>query len=282
MIKYRYNKTIDYFEIDPLYLKEGLIYACNNGYKKIRIFSLNTKQNSTILDLAPFKNKSFVNSLMISDDFKIKKTLNTETLYSLVNLKEFSCDQNIKIDFSFLKQLKTLTLKYSRNFTNLNQLKAVSKFSLRSFNEEDCLLISEMENIRNLKLQGSYSTLDGIMKLKNLETLRLIHSPKIIDISEINELEKLSSLYIEKCKRISDVDFLQKNNSIEELFISELNSLSFIPMMKKLKMVSFWTVKDGNLEPLLNSLTLKNVYFYPNRKFYNYKLQEILLKLTLK
>lgn len=104
---------------------------------------------------------------------------------------------------------------------------------------------------------------------------------KIFDISEINELEKLSSLYIEKCKRLLNFDFLKRNNSMEELFISELDSLSFIPTMKKLKTISFWNVKDGNLEPLLNSLTLKNIYFYPNRKYYDYKLQDILSRLTL-
>ncbi|MBC2286648.1 toxin [Listeria farberi] len=220
-------------------------------------------------------------SLIISDDFKIKKAMNTEALYSLVNLKAFSCSQNLKLDFSFLIHLKTLTLKYSRNFSNLNQLKLVEQLSLRSFNEEDCTLISEMENIQSLKLQGSYTSLEGILQLKNLELLRLIHSSKIFDISEINELEKLSSLYIEKCKRLLNFDFLKRNNSMEELFISELDSLSFIPTMKKLKTISFWNVKDGNLEPLLNSLTLKNIYFYPNRKFYNYKLQDILSRLTL-
>lgn len=50
--KFQYNKTIDHFEIDPLYLNEGLTYAYNNSYSKIRIFSLNIKETNITLDLA--------------------------------------------------------------------------------------------------------------------------------------------------------------------------------------------------------------------------------------
>ncbi len=64
MNKFKYNETIEHLEIDPLYLEEGLSYAYNNGYKNIRIFSLNINNSAITLDLSAFYNKSFISSLL--------------------------------------------------------------------------------------------------------------------------------------------------------------------------------------------------------------------------
>ncbi|CNG66775.1 hypothetical protein [Yersinia similis] len=275
MNKFKYNETIEHLEIDPLYLEEGLSYAYNNGYKNIRIFSLNINNSAITLDLSAFYNKSFISSLIISDDFKVNKITNTEALYSLDNLESLSCSQKIKLDFSFLDKLKKLYILYNKNLINLNKLVFVEDLFLRSFNEENCSIINKMKNVKKIRLLGSYTSLDGIEGMRRLESLSLIFSPKVVDALKINELNNLVFLYIEKCKNLSDFSFLNGNDSIEEIFISELDSVSFVPEMNKIKSIKFWNLKDGDLNKILKSKTLKSVYFYPDKRNYNYKLDEI-------
>lgn len=275
MNKFKYNETIEHLEIDPLYLEEGLSYAYNNGYKNIRIFSLNINNSAITLDLSAFYNKSFISSLIISDDFKVNKITNTEALYSLDNLESLSCSQKIKLDFSFLDKLKKLYILYNKNLINLNKLVFVENLFLRSFNEENCSIINKMKSVKKIRLLGSYTSLDGIEGMRGLESLSLIFSPKVVDALKINGLSNLVYLYIEKCKNLSDFSFLNGNDSIEEIFISELDSVSFVPEMNKIKSIKFWNLKDGYLNPILKSKTLKSVYFYPDKRNYNYKLDEI-------
>ncbi|CND50589.1 hypothetical protein [Yersinia pseudotuberculosis] len=275
MNKFKYNETIEHLEIDPLYLEEGLSYAYNNGYKNIRIFSLNINNSAITLDLSAFYNKSFISSLIISDDFKVNKITNTEALYSLDNLESLSCSQKIKLDFSFLDKLKKLYILYNKNLINLNKLVFVEDLFLRSFNEENCSIINKMKSVKKIRLLGSYTSLDGIEGMRRLESLSLIFSPKVVDALKINGLSNLVYLYIEKCKNLSDFSFFNGNDSIEEIFISELDSVSFVPEMNKIKSIKFWNLKDGDLNPILKSKTLKSVYFYPDKRNYNYKLDEI-------
>ncbi|WP_054877575.1 hypothetical protein [Yersinia wautersii] len=275
MNKFKYNETIEHLEIDPLYLEEGLSYAYNNGYKNIRIFSLNINNSAITLDLSAFYNKSFISSLIISDDFKVNKITNTEALYSLDKLESLSCSQKIKLDFSFLDKLKKLYILYNKNLINLNKLVFVEDLFLRSFNEENCSIINKMKSVKKIRLLGSYTSLDGIEGMRRLESLSLIFSPKVVDALKINGLSNLVYLYIEKCKNLSDFSFLNGNDSIEEIFISELDSVSFVPEMNKIKSIKFWNLKDGDLNPILKSKTLKSVYFYPDKRNYNYKLDEI-------
>lgn len=280
MNKFKYNETIEHLDIDPLYLEEGLSYAYANGYENIRIFSLNTNNSDVILDFSSFFNKSFISSLIISDDFKVSKITNIEALYNLDNLVSLSCAQRVKLDLSFFKKLKKLYIKYNKNIINLNKLILVEDLFLRSFNEENCSIINKMEGVKKLRLLGTYTSLNGIEGMKNLESLSLIFSPKVIDVAKISELSNLVCLYIEKCKNLSDFSFLNGNNSIEEIFISELDSLSFIPKMNKIKSIKFWSLKDGDLNPLLQSETLESVYFYPDKKNYNYKLDDVVKSLS--
>lgn len=95
------------------------------------------------------------------------------------------------------------------------------------------------------------------------------------NISSLSELNKLETLYIEKCKLLGGFGFLTGNKTIKNLFLSEVDSLDFIPTMKSIKNLKFWELKDGNLTYLLNSPSLEKVEFYPQKKHYTHKKEEI-------
>ncbi|EAT7817951.1 toxin, partial [Salmonella enterica] len=101
------------------------------------------------------------------------------------------------------------------------------------------------------------------------------YSPNVIDISSINKIKTLSYLHVEKCKKLTEFSFLRDNESICDLFLSDVDSLSFIPEMKSIKNLKFWNLKDGDLSYLLNSSTLKTVDFHPDKKSYSHRKDEI-------
>ncbi|SUB84220.1 Uncharacterised protein [Pragia fontium] len=282
MLKYEYNDTIEFLEIEPKYLQEGLSYARVKGCSKIRLKNLlgnsSLKSNGELkADFSFFKDGFFVTDLMISEDVKID---NLDGIYYLKELVFLSCEQKLPLNFSFLKNLETLYIKYDKRFVGFNSLKKLKNVLVNSLNENDCRIFTGMSTILKLRLTGNFITLNGIEDIKNLNDLKVSYSPKLIDMNNINELDYLSSLHVEKCKGISDFSFLSENKSIKNLFLSEVDSVDFVKNMGSLEDISFWNLKNGNLEPLLNCNSLRKVYFYPDKKNYNYKLKDFLILLN--
>jgi hypothetical protein len=87
-------------------------------------------------------------------------------------------------------------------------------------------------------------------------------------------LKRLTFLHVEKCANVTDYSFLSGNDSIEELFISDLDSLSFVPNMKRLHKLHFWNLKDGDLSPVLQAKSLKVVWFL-DKRHYSHRRAEI-------
>jgi internalin A len=97
----------------------------------------------------------------------------------------------------------------------------------------------------------------------------------LVDISAVGELSKLKDLYVEKCKRLRDFSCLNENDSIEEIFISELDSIKFVSSMKEIKSLKFWDLQDGDISPVFAARSLKDVFFTPNKKHYTHTVQEV-------
>lgn len=277
MIKYNFNDSIGYLEIDPQFISEGLIFAEKEGLDSIRIRTLNQNSGQTLeLDLSSFDGKTFIKRLTINDDFKSGKVISLEKIYTLINLNQLQLLQPINIDSANLQFLKSLYIKDDKKVKNLNYLKNLQELLISSTKFDDCLHLKGLEELIQLRIGGSLKSLTGIEYMPKLLGLRLTYSSKVSSIENIKLLKKLESLYIEKCKLLSDYSFLEGNQSIRNLFIDELDSLSFVPSMSNLESITFWNCKDGNLEPLLKSKSLKQINFFPNKKNYTHTIEEII------
>ncbi|WP_306353284.1 hypothetical protein [Flavobacterium sp. '19STA2R22 D10 B1'] len=276
MKKYSYNDNIETFEIDPQFLKEGIQYAEKKEHKAIRIITQNNNSGSKYnLDFLFFKDKNFIEKLSIGDDFKIGKISHIEELNSMSGLKHLSLNQSIAIDLSGLIHLESLYLRHDKEVKNLDKLVDLQDLLVTTTKEVDCQFLSKLEKIKNLRICDGVHTLDGLEQLVNLESLRITHNPKLINIDAISQLPRLKQVYFECCKGLYDFSVLKENKSITELFIDILDSLSFIKSMPELEKISFWNLKDGDLTPLIEAKQLKQFYFYPNKKHYSHKLEEI-------
>lgn len=282
MKKYQYNEILNYLEIDPNFLLEGLMYAENIKCDSIRIIELNsTDVNSKNINFHPLLNQLFVKHLII-EDIKInkKQASSIESIYTLCNLKSLSLNGNkMRIDLSKLSQLEVFYCKYGKTIQNIGSLLNLKDLFIISLDNTDLKLLKRLSNLKFLRLTGGdFQSLEGIGTLNKLERLDICYNSKLKFPDEINKLPSIKKLHIERCKMLTDFSFLENNSIVEELFVDKIESLRFIPSMRNLKAINFQDCIDGNLTPLFESSSLEQINFFPNKKHYTHALNEIISK----
>lgn len=275
MKKFTYNENTGDLEIPLESLSEGLLYAKKKNIHNIKITKakVNFDDDSALTSLIGDDN---IRSVYIADDVNLKK-INLEPLYQLNNLKKLVM-QYLKgrINFSKISTLETLYITKADQEMDCLSIDGLEELLLVSIKNIDCKFISSLSKLKTLRISSArVDNLSGIEMLDKLEVIKLTHCPDLTDISSVSELKNLLSLYIEKCKGMDSFEFLNENKTISELFLSTVNSLSFIPTMKRIKYLKFWELKDGDLNYLLKSPSLEKVDFYPQKKHYTHKKEEI-------
>lgn len=277
MKKHVYNNAINMYEIDPKYLVEGIHTAEKRNFDSIRIKRLAEEPNFKYeLDLLPLFNKTFIKRLIIDDSFKLLKIKNIEAIYSLKELNDLTLALPLEIDFSYLKQLEKLYLN-NDSYENLSALVNLKQLYFSRYSKENCSHLAELKELIFLRLDNSKSlvSLNGLEELENLKRCWLMNNSNLYNANTLSKLTNLEWLYIEGSKKLIDYSFLNNNKSIKELLISDLDSLDFVRSMKKLEKINFWNYKGGDLLPLLECPTLKDVSFHPQKKHYSHKRDEI-------
>jgi len=277
MVKYNYNEVIGYLEIDPQFIMEGIEYAKNEDFNSIRIRTLNQNSGQKYdIDFSPFKDELFIEKLIINDDFKIGKAHFFEALYTLRKLNHLQFRQPLNIDLSHLLQLKGLYIKGDKKVENINSLINLKNLLISSTKKDDCTHLKGLKELREFRISGAIKNLEGIESLIKLTDFKVSYSSKLTDAKSLTSLSNLEKLHLEKCKLLTDFSFLKGNTSIKELFIDNLDSLEFVATMPNLEKINFWFCKDGNMKPLLESKSLKQINFYPNKKHYTHTIEQII------
>ncbi|SEP96233.1 MULTISPECIES: toxin [unclassified Pseudomonas] len=275
MKRINYNENTGDLEVPLDLLSDGILRAKKEKKHNIKIVAPNSNLNYEPA-LKPLINNENIFSIYIADDVNLKK-INLEPLYSLKNIKKLSI-QYFKghIDFFKLPTLEILYITKADSEIDRLFIDGLKELLLVSIKNTDCSFISSLPNLKNLRISSAQiKSLSGVEPLDKLESLKLNYCPKLTDISSINKLKNLSSLHIEKCKNLNNFTPLSNNDSISDLFLSSADSLQFIPTMKHIKLLKFWDLKDGNLNFLLDSPSLERVDFYPQKKHYTHKKDEI-------
>ncbi|MEK4425953.1 hypothetical protein [Solibacillus sp. FSL K6-1523] len=277
MRSYAFNDSIGYFEIDPLFLVEGLLIAEKENYHSIRITSMNSRADLKChLDFSSFNNKTFIKRLRIGDSFKLLGYQNIEALSTLTNLTEITLAQPINLDLNYFEKLQEVVIKKDSYF-NLDKLVNLkSLYAIRYINL-DCKEFCSLKSLEYLRLDNSTKliSLTGIEDLDSLKECMFQYLNNLEDAHALSKLKGLERLYIEKCKKFTDLSFLKGNSTIKDLLISDVDSLEFVKSMKNLQKINFWNCKDGDLSPLLECPSLREVSFHPEKRHYSHKRDEI-------
>jgi len=269
-----YNENTGHVDVSGDQIKKGLVYARKNNHHGLAINAL--KNKGAALDFSELDNDSSIEDLYISEDVPLK-SVDLNFLYSMSRLSKLTIQYfSGKLDFSRLGALETLYLTSADTVIDSINIPALKSLLIVSTKNLDCKFLSSLHNLEDLRISGGkIESSAGLEALPKLRSIQIDHTPKLVDISSLGDAKALTDLYIEKCKGLSDFGFLRGNSSIERLFISDLDSVDFVPSMHKIEELKFWNLKDGDMACLPQSKTLRKVDFYPQKRGYTHAYDEI-------
>ncbi len=278
MLKYFYNKEIGFLEVDPEFVELGLKYAQKKAIDSIRIRTLNLNYGHRYkIDFKLIACQDFIRRFWLNGDFKIVNLKEGGVLSDMQSLVSLSLAHPIEIEWGKLINLESLVLYSDKYIRGLSALKTLRELLMVAVGQEGFQEITALDNLDNLDIRGrSLEHLNGIQSMKSLSSLTICRASKVHDISPIASLPNLKTLDVECCKNMTDFSPLKGNNVIEKLTLDQVESLDFVPQMQSLSAIKFFNCIDGDLRPLLESRTLKDIFFCPNKKHYTHTLEQLI------
>lgn len=278
MLKYFYNNAIGFLDVDPEFIDLGLKYARKKAIDSIRIRTLNQNSGHRYkIDFKLIACQDFIRNFTLNDDFKIVNLKEGRVLSDMQSLISLSLLHPIEIEWEKLVNLERLVLDSDKYIRGLSALKTLRKLLMMSMGQEGFQEITALENLDNLDIGGRrLEHLNGIQSMQSLSSLTIGYASKLYDISPIASLPNLKTLHMERCKNMTDFSPLKGNNVIEKLTLDQVESLDFVPQMQSLYAIKFFNCIDGDLRPLLESRTLKDIFFYPSKKHYTHTLEQLI------
>ena len=204
----RENLNGKYLIIQSNDLEEGINYAVRMKVSQIQLRGILGRENSDIkIDFKVFEKISA--QLKILSLSTIENAINTEGIYSLVNLEKLYLDkQKFKIDISKFAKIEHLGSEYWKGLINLNNTHTLQSLVLTKLPNTNLKELSELQKLQIVHIYSSkIETLAGIERLP-IKELLLARNSMLEDIQAIKELKLLQKLFIEKCKRITDYTLL--------------------------------------------------------------------------
>ena len=278
MLKYFYNNDIEFLEVDPEFVELGLKYARRKAIDSIRIRTLNQNSGHRYkIDFQLIACQDFIHNFILDDDFKIVNLKEGRVLSDMQSLVYLSLEHPIEIEWGKLINLESLVLYSDKYIRGLSTLKTLRKLLMVAVGQEGFQEITALENLDSLDIGGRrLEHLNGIQSMKSLSSLTIGYASKLYDISPIASLPNLKTLHVERCKNMTDFSPLKGNNVIEKLTLDQVERLDFVPQMQSLYAIKFFNCIDGDLRPLLESRTLKDIFFYPSKKHYTHTLEQLI------
>ena len=278
MLKYFYNNEIGFLEVDPEFVALGLKYAQRKAIDSIRIRTLNQNSGHRYkIDFQLIACQDFIRNFILDDDFKIVNLKEGRVLSDMQSLVYLSLEHPIEIEWGKLVNLESLVLYSDKYIRGLSTLKTLRKLLMITVGQEEFQEITALEKLDSLEIgRGRLEHLNGIQSMKSLSSLTIWYANKLYDMSPIASLPNLKTLHVECCKNMTDFSPLKGNNVIEKLTIDRVDSLDFVPQMQSLYAIKFFNCIDGNLRPLLESRTLKDIFFCPKKKHYTHTLEQLI------
>jgi len=269
MKKFEFNKQLNYFTIDPAYLREGLTEA-KGKYPNIRVMSLSVRKKQPPLEAKVLSEHAWIQGLDVHQDIPIPKA-DVALLERLINLEALTLKEHALLDFSAFRKLKKLTVMSGTDLPGLDKVRSLEGLYLGLWNGD--VLPGVIGRIAATTVRISVAKkLTSIEPLCDLAHLQKLNLQIIKDLEvgkEINGLKSLQDLYVEKC---GWTDFSPlRIDALRMLFASTVESLRFILQLKGLEHLSFWDCVDGDLTPVLKHPKLKHVDFTPEKKHYTHR-----------
>lgn len=175
-------------------------------------------------------------------------------------------------DLLHLKDIRRLKMDYYVRFSELNKLVEFKNLQELKINveKEDYSSLLELKDLKRLALTAPKSSDLNTLKYKsNLESLEILWSPNLIDISSIENLKDLEYFKIEGCKKLRNISPIFSLKKLKTLILKEVQISA--KSLKGLNTMSIETLhldcrKLSNLDFLLTNgklpESLKEIHLY--------------------
>jgi hypothetical protein len=271
--KFEFNKEIDYFTIDPSFLREGFD-AAQGKHENIRIMPLDLRSKGLSLEVEQLAEHRWIKKLMLHHDIRIQPDA-FGLLERLNNLEELNIKEFGALDYSRFPRLKQLIVSGGTDLVGVDKIPRLEFLYLTRWDSErlpDAIGAISAAKVR-ISASKKLTSLEPLCRLTKLESLMMQDLPALKVGKEINGLESLRDLHVEKC---GWTDFRAlRIPTLRKLFSSKLESLAFIKQLPQLDDLFFWECVDGDLTPVLDHPTLRKINFVPEKKHYSHKRAEL-------
>lgn len=218
--------------ISPLYLREGLEFAKNQGYNDILIstddIGISGVSCKHTLNVSLICEYDFIETLIISGyDFTIEPC-NLNQLSVLPHLKKLGLwiDKVFTIDFSLFPKLEELKYYHTKQTENVDTLINLKRLHIYNLKSEDLKELKSMNLLEELTLWDAKNiNLNGLCQLTNIRTLEIVRSRKMIDIRGLCNSNRLKELSLYYCNNITDISVLNRLSRVKILRLNYCTGL---------------------------------------------------------
>lgn len=261
----------DWLAIDCAFIESGIRFAIENNRKRLLFGSLDNpvKANKVRLDILDRLER--IEGLIWQ--IPIPKGSDGSPLERQAHLKYLSLGEtDIALDLGRFPALEHLEFFQPSRVTGFERAsKSLSSITVSRL-ATTLTFLAPVQGLKDLKIvRPVVESLTGIDGLKRLENLSLIRCAKLRDVSDAAHLPLLSRLSIDSAPLLTDLSALRRFDSLKNFWMKnkKIESCDFIRHMKKIEFSSINAdIADGDLSPLLESPTLKEVWFHPVKKSY--------------
>ncbi|NVB36764.1 DUF2004 domain-containing protein [Pseudenhygromyxa sp. WMMC2535] len=212
------------------------------------------------VDLSRLRDLSSLRALGIDDSLGPDRVLNFDAIPSLTQLTSLSLHVYPRLDVSPLSDLEELIFTDSKKLRGLDALTKLRRVRVWKLARGDLSIFAGAGELAELDIiQAKPETFTGLDTLGAVTKLGLGHCRKLARLESIPPA--LEDLRVQACGKLSDYAILAGHARLASLRVERPDSLAFVPTLPRLESLSFDAVADGDLSPLLESPSLRKVFF---------------------
>lgn len=271
--KFGYNADTGDFEIDPAHLAAGLAAARARKRSALRIRALDYRADGLGFDAGELAAQAWIRSLSLHHDLQPK---NIEALAALSGLRKLVLREWRRLDFSAFTKLEELTLERGTALDGVDKLEALELLFLNDWRAGELPPATADIAASKVIIGASSKLLDigPVLKIRRLAQLDLTKLTKL-EVAGPVSLDALVFLHVEDVPGWTDFGNLASDSLLELELFTKAKSLKFLSRLPALRKLVFWNIEDGDLAPVLDHPSLREVYFAPHKRHYSHKEAEL-------
>lgn len=214
--------------------------------------------------------------------FSYVEEIDWETLGCFPGLRRVSFDGVVNtknLEPVHLKSVNRILAYWSEDLElKISKLDNLHSLEFRGFGSESLAFLEGNDTLKHLDISNSrkLKQLGEVPTISKLDLLWLDTNSQLTDVTPIGNCSKLKTLCVTNNNKGYGYESIANVKNLEELILNaKLESLSWVESLSKLRILRFdCELEDASFDFINKMKSLEHV-FYPNRRIYKTRLEEI-------